>query len=451
MADASQFVAELEAAQGVLGGTGAGGGKAGGGLAGAAEKANHGTAILRHGLVGLAQQATGTAGPLGRIATGLLTLGGGSGLVLGVAAGIGVLALAIRGLTAEAHNDADALKAMDSALESMGTHGQIRSIRDQIADLERQRDEGSLSKFWTGVKGVLNEGPIEGAQNAQVKRVEDFNQKIGVLQERLRELENDFQSTFTTPLADAIGSLREAKLGMEDTSESVTRLAERVRIARLEYQHFTPEQAKATAGMERQAAEMKTGADALRNVQQALSEARIAAAGGSPDARESRIAGFRALMQGANDEVAGRISQMSMETRELLRGVADMDQLRQIGVDAGKQLVMGMAEGMANMQDFLKSVFAMLMDFVLGKFFGLLFGQFGGGLGLSGGGAGAGGGINLGGGGGISPSIVSPQQMGLNLSGMPAATNPLSAARDMQWQIFLRNSLLEASASGFRR
>lgn len=443
VADASQFVAELESASGALGN---GGKAAGGGLTGAADKSTRGLSTLRRGMVGLAASATGVTGPVGRIAQGLLILGGGSGVLLGVAAGIGAVAIAIHALTAEARADAEGLKAMDSALESIGKHGQIQSIRNQIADLERQRDSGSLSKVWTGIKGVLNEGPIEGAQNAQIARAEEFNSKIATLKTRLAELERGFQSTFTTPLADAREALREAQLGMENTGEASTRLAERVAVSKMEYEHFTPAVAKATAAMQRQAAEVRAGAEALRSAQQALSEANIGAAGGGPDVREARVAGFRALMSGASQEVADQMQRMTLETRNLMRQVADMDELRQMGVDAGKQLVMGMAEGMQSMQDFLKAVFSMLMNFVLGKLFGMLFGSIGGSLG-GGIGTQTTGSVS---GGGLNGSVVAPQQMGLNLSGMPAATNPLGAARDVQWQIFLRNSLLEAKAAGFR-
>lgn len=38
----------------------------------------------------------------------------------------------------------------------------------------------------------------------------------------------------------------------------------------------------------------------------------------------------------------------------------------------------------------------------------------------------------------------------LNLAGMPAAANPVAAARDAQWQAFLKDSLLVANSGGFR-
>ena len=40
--------------------------------------------------------------------------------------------------------------------------------------------------------------------------------------------------------------------------------------------------------------------------------------------------------------------------------------------------------------------------------------------------------------------------MTLNLGNMPAATNPLAATRDAQWQVFLKESLLVGRAGGFR-
>src|SRR5262245_47659814 len=96
VADASQFVAELEKASGALG---PGNGKPG--LEEASRRSTKGMQAVRSGMVALANQATGVPGPISKIVQGLLALGGGSTIVLGVAAGIGAIAFAVRALTAD--------------------------------------------------------------------------------------------------------------------------------------------------------------------------------------------------------------------------------------------------------------------------------------------------------------------------------------------------------------
>lgn len=58
---------------------------------------------LRGAITGLAYQATGTAGPVGRLASALLLFAGGSSLVIGVAAGIGAIATAYKLASATAN------------------------------------------------------------------------------------------------------------------------------------------------------------------------------------------------------------------------------------------------------------------------------------------------------------------------------------------------------------
>ena len=49
-----------------------------------------------------------------------------------------------------------------------------------------------------------------------------------------------------------------------------------------------------------------------------------------------------------------------------------------------------------------------------------------------------------------SPNLAGAGLMAMDLSKMPAATNPLAATRDAQWQVFLKESLLVGRAGGFR-
>ena len=58
--------------------------------------------MLETGLQSLAFEAAGIQGPLGRVAEGFLRFGGGSALVLGAAAGLGLIAGAYKLAAAEA-------------------------------------------------------------------------------------------------------------------------------------------------------------------------------------------------------------------------------------------------------------------------------------------------------------------------------------------------------------
>ena len=49
-----------------------------------------------------------------------------------------------------------------------------------------------------------------------------------------------------------------------------------------------------------------------------------------------------------------------------------------------------------------------------------------------------------------APNLAGAGLMTINLGNMPAATNPLAATRDAQWQVFLKESLLVSRAGGFR-
>lgn len=77
-----------------------------------------GTSVMRQALTGLAIQATGTSGPVGRLTSGLLLFAGGSGLVLGVAAGIGIIATAYQLLTKETREAAAAQEKLTEKLHA---------------------------------------------------------------------------------------------------------------------------------------------------------------------------------------------------------------------------------------------------------------------------------------------------------------------------------------------
>jgi hypothetical protein len=111
------------------------------GLGTAALGGARGTSIMRTALTGLAIQATGTSGPVGRLASGLLLFAGGSGLVLGVAAGIGIIATAYQLLTRETR---EATAAQEKLREKLAASAEARRTArtpetEQIALEQEQR------------------------------------------------------------------------------------------------------------------------------------------------------------------------------------------------------------------------------------------------------------------------------------------------------------------------
>jgi hypothetical protein len=74
------------------------------------------TGVMRMALTGLAIQATGTSGPVGRLASGLLLFAGGSSLVLGVTAGIAIIATAYQLLTKDTREAAAAQEKLREKL-----------------------------------------------------------------------------------------------------------------------------------------------------------------------------------------------------------------------------------------------------------------------------------------------------------------------------------------------
>jgi len=118
-----------------------------------------GTFGLRTALTGLAIQATGTSGPVGRLASSLLLFGGGSALVLGVAAGVGIIATAYQLLTKETR---EAAAAQEKLREKLAASAEARRAArtpetEQIAREQEQRRArfGELNQLITGRRAGL--------------------------------------------------------------------------------------------------------------------------------------------------------------------------------------------------------------------------------------------------------------------------------------------------------
>lgn len=93
------------------------------------------------GMRTLAAQAVGLHGPLGRVAEGLLSFAGGGTLVLGVAAGIGLITLAMKAMKEEGEQAAKATEDLEKRLTALGAHGALVAATMRVSALEVKEDE----------------------------------------------------------------------------------------------------------------------------------------------------------------------------------------------------------------------------------------------------------------------------------------------------------------------
>lgn len=336
--------------------------------------------VLKSGMVGLATQATGTAGPVGKLAQGLLMFGGGSTLILGVAAGVGVLALAYKSLTQDTKDAEEAQKDLVKALEGVGVHAQLTAARMKLGQAR-----GALGETDVSQKGVFG-------RMLDVFRSE--GQRETERQAALREI-----SAAENAVAIAVRDV--AKWQKQVADETAREAAERARIASmLRVVPDSPVVAQMVG-------------ESLFQRDQARMRAQL---GGSIASQEVA-------------KVSGDYFKFAARDIFLQSGISE--QVRSFGISVGRQFIMGMIEGIESMQDLLKMVLMSLLDFGIGSLLNSII---------------PGGGSVL----GIAGQTVGPAQFSLNMSGMPAASNPMAAARDAQWQSFLRESVLVAASQGFR-
>src|ERR1043166_9669357 len=97
--------------------------------------------VMERGLSTLAFEAAGVTGPMGRIAESLLKFGGGSTLVLGAAAGIGLIAEAWKASAAEAVRAVDAMIDARKRLAGVIAKAGSDSSDEMRAQFRRAIDE----------------------------------------------------------------------------------------------------------------------------------------------------------------------------------------------------------------------------------------------------------------------------------------------------------------------
>ena len=113
------------------------------------EAAGRGVHMVRTALAQLAFQATGTSGPVGKLSEGLLMFGAGSTAVLGILAGVGLIAGAFKLLTAGVRDAEEAVKSTDETFRAalagqgsvQGANLALGAGQKTLRDLQRQLAE----------------------------------------------------------------------------------------------------------------------------------------------------------------------------------------------------------------------------------------------------------------------------------------------------------------------
>lgn len=181
-------------------------------LTDASEGSTRGLGKVQNALVGLAVQGTATAGPVGKLIEGLLLFGAGSTVVLGVAAGVSVIALAYRKVTEEARRTEEAAKkARDAIRESLAARaGPLPELFQQQEDLEKQRralvarGEQTITDAKTGVSRERGLGTEEQAElDDIVRRQADLGNAIERAKAEQRRQQSEALQTITALTTDA--------------------------------------------------------------------------------------------------------------------------------------------------------------------------------------------------------------------------------------------------------
>ena len=206
--------------------------------------------IMRGAMTGLAIEATGVAGPLGRLASTALMFSGGGMLAVGVAAGAGAIGLAIRAMGAEAREAAERMKtAHDRARELLDDADPSRAPRREQAglarDLARARinlqdlrtREANRPEFETVLRGPAGE-----ERPVQVPTV-SLRPRIDQAAHQVQDLERSLAALGTT------------------ISETAAQAREDARRLMLERAHLGegPDTEKLMAGLKRDASGFKEG------------------------------------------------------------------------------------------------------------------------------------------------------------------------------------------------
>src|SRR5262245_37557597 len=170
--------------------------------------ARQGLRGMQQGMRALAFEAAGVGGPLGKVTQGLLMFGGGSALVLGAAAGIGLVAAAYKGFTADARAaekaQADFVESLKKTPEgtAIAARNALQIAQEKLAIAERI---SAQARTQPGGPGPLTEANLEAArrnvatlQNAVAAAERAADEAIGRQMSAIEHRGEEFAKTFIT-------------------------------------------------------------------------------------------------------------------------------------------------------------------------------------------------------------------------------------------------------------
>ena len=180
--------------------------------------AHSGLRLVQTGMRTLAFEAVGLAGPLGRIAGGLLQLGGGSTLVLGAAAGLGLVGAAWKAAAAEAdlassNVEAAAARMHAAIAKALGEgFGPERRAATQAAIDEKQALLNNLLMTPARIDSTLVPGAPPGQMGVpgvrmtpaetRKKQIDDAKTALGQLITLLAAIDRESEKAAETGLRD---------------------------------------------------------------------------------------------------------------------------------------------------------------------------------------------------------------------------------------------------------
>lgn len=354
-----------------------------------AQQGARGLNLLRGAMTSLAFQATGTAGPIGNVASKLLQFGAGATVVVGAAAGLAVVGFALRELTRDARENAEAQETLATKLEGIGTHGAVTAARIRLGQLERQRDDPTFFER-AGQAGRAFLGPLLGGASF-AEQQERLNRAIAEQLNILNAAERRFQAPREQTRRDANLGLEEAQLRARLALQraSTIEVTEAVRALRLEVgEHYPRALAQSIAATERYTAELDVATDAQLAARDVVGEAEIRMGmlwASTEDVTEAirryklelrGVPGAVAAATAADERWAAHQTGLANTLRnEIPRAFEAIGEAAVEGFDAAAQAIVG------SFVDIMRSLpgLTLAQASVLGLFSGIVQGLFGGG------------------------------------------------------------------------
>lgn len=363
----------------------------------------------------VAAQAVGTNHAIGQLSEGLLLFGGGSALTLGVLGGIAAIYGAYQILTKESRDAEQATKDLEKALEGLGEHGKIVALQVEAGAIEAQIEhiKDVRRKLGLGDMGALT-GESEGIATwfgFSEGDIIDLEAKLQGVNDRINQMKTHFAG-------------QEAKKAGEEAWH--------------EWETFGAVLAEVNDRMD------QFDATVLNTISTMSTEDLNAIL--MPKMSDSDF--FKG--EGQDLETSQWFTKMKRQMDEASRET--QRQARAWGQSISEALVEGISGKLNSLGDLLKKVIESFVEkYVVGPILKALliaspsgFGQYVGEM-LT---AGIAQGVT--GNRGVQGVGDMRLHLSLNMGGMTAASNPLAAARDQEWQRFMRESILVAGSDGFR-